>query len=91
VQRWWRIVPDTRSHGSANLVWEKSGDFVKVCQFLKATPVSTTAIFTPLAPGRPSALRLAQACGASTPARGRKFHWSFSQPLALVVRPVSSG
>ena len=46
------IVPATRSHGSTNFVPRKSGDRLKLRQLRNATPVSTTAITTPLAPGR---------------------------------------
>src|SRR3954467_15114643 len=54
-----------------------------------ATPESSTAILTPFPPGRPAAIRLSHARGASTPVPGRKFHWSFCQPPG--VDPVLPG
>src|SRR5262245_55091293 len=70
---------------------EKSGERLKGLRLEYATPVSSTATFTPAPPGRPTAIRCAHASGAFTPVPGRKFHCRFCQPDATLELPGSSG
>src|SRR3954453_10385641 len=71
--------------------FEKSGERLNGLRSEYATPVSSTATFTPEPPGRPTAIRCAHASGALTPVPVRKFHCSCCHPAGALALPGSGG